>query len=326
MSNIYDGDNIMKTKFKKIKQFIHDLFFREVYSHTKYALDIFRLILTKSEYNLFNWDTLTCEQTTFFNKQGREKRMDLAFSVQIKNSDEKIKLLFLLEHKSWQDPKVMQQMLMYQASMYESTNCPIIPVLVYQGKHKEYTGPLSFHKFLHWTSVLNKHFKQNVLNFTPRLLNIQALDIEKEAKGLLTRPILYILKHIWRLDELKVRELFTLGQELSYEERKELVGRAADYMRNYDPNFSFNVAREIEAKTITDKEERIMTPLLQHSLEEAKAEGMHIGRLEGKEEGRLEKERQVIANMFQKNLNVSLIADVTGLSEAEIKKFKNGSN
>ena len=173
---------------------------------------------------------------------------------------------------------------------------------------------------------MNKHFKNNVLNFTPRLLNIQALDIEKEAKGLLTRPILYILKHIWRLDELKVRELFTLGQELSYEERKELVGRAADYMRKYDPNFSLNVAREIEAKTITDKEERIMTPLLQCSLDEAKAEGMLAGMQKGKEEGRQEKERQVIANMFRKNLNVSLIADVTGLSEAEIKKFKNGSN
>ena len=186
-------------------------------------------------------------------------------------------------------------------------------------------GPLSFHKFLHWTSVLNKHFKNNVLNFTPRLLNIQALDIEKEAKGLLTRPILYILKHIWRLDELKVRELFTLGQELSYEERGELVGRAADYMRKYDPNFSLTVVREIEAKTITDKEERIMTPLLQHSLDEAKAEGMHIGRLEGKEEGKQEGLRQVIANMFQENADIPFIAKVTGVSEAEIKKFKNGS-
>ncbi len=50
--------------------------------------------------------------------------------------------------------------------------------------------------------------------------------------------------------------------------------------------------------------------------------GMQKGKLEGKEEGRQEKERQVIANMFQKNLNVSLIADVTGLSEKEIKKLQ----
>ena len=312
----------MKNKLKRIKQFLHDLFFREIYSHTKYALDIFRLILTHEEYDLFNWDTLTCEQTTFVNKKGREQRMDLVFSVQTKNSDEKIKLLFLLEHKSWQDPKVIQQMLMYQASMYESTNFPIIPVLVYQGKHKEYKGALSFHEFLHWTSVLNKHFKQNVLNFTPRLLNIQALDIEKKAKGLLTRPILYILKHIWRLDEAKVRELFTLGQELSYKERKELVGRAADYMRRYDPNFSLNVIEEIETNTIDKKEERVMTPLLQNSLDEAKQEGMLAGMLKGREEGREENMRQVIMNMFQKNLNVSLIAEVTGLSEEEIKKLQ----
>ncbi len=97
-------------------------------------------------------------------------------------------------------------------------------------------------------------------------------------------------------------------------------------MRKYDPNFSFNVAREIEAKTITDKEERIMTPLLQYSLDEAKAEGMHIGRLEGKEEGREEgreeERRQVIANMFRKNVDIPFIAKVTGVSEAEIKKLQ----
>ncbi len=186
-------------------------------------------------------------------------------------------------------------------------------------------GPLSFHKFLHWTSVLNKHFKQNVLNFTPRLLNIQALDIEKEAKGLLTRPILYILKHIWRLDELKVRELFTLGQELSYEERGELVGRATDYMRRYDPHFSLTVVREIETNTITQKEERVMAPL-QYSLEEARQEGMLLGKekylQEGMQQGRQEKERQVIANMFQKNLDIPFIAEVTGLSEKELKKLQ----
>ena len=191
--------------------------------------------------------------------------------------------------------------------------------------------------------TLKQTFSKNVLNFSYRLLNISKLNIkDKKIEGLLTRPILYILKHIWRLDELKVRELFTLGQELSYEERGELVGRAADYMRKYDPNFSLNVAREIEAKTITDKEERIMTPLLQYSLDEAMAKGvkkgmlqarqkylqegmlagMQKGKEEGKEEGRQENMRQVIANMFQENADIPFIMKVTGLSEAEIKKLQ----
>ncbi len=67
--------------------------------------------------------------------------------------------------------------------------------------------------------------------------------------------------------------------------------------------------------------------------EKGRFEGIHIGRQEGRQEGwqkghekgRQENMRQVIANMFRKNVDIPFIAEVTGLSEKEIKKFKNGS-
>ena len=71
--------------------------------------------------------------------------------------------------------------------------------------------------------------------------------------------------------------------------------------------------------------------------EKGRFEGIHIGRQEGRQEGMLagmqkgklegkeEERRQVIANMFQENADIPFIAKVTGLSEAEIKKFKNGA-
>ena len=78
--------------------------------------------------------------------------------------------------------------------------------------------------------------------------------MEKEAKGLTSRPILYTLKHIWKLDEAKVSELFILGQELGHKDREDLIGRAVDYMRIYDRSFNWRVLRVIEAKTIRRKE------------------------------------------------------------------------
>ena len=52
--------------------------------------------------------------------------------------------------------------------------------------------------YLHnFSGELKKSFQESVLNFRPRVLNIQALDIEKQAKGLTTQAVLYILKHIW---------------------------------------------------------------------------------------------------------------------------------
>ena len=53
------------------------------------------------------------------------------------------------------------------------------------------------------------------------------------------------------------------------------------------------------------------------------------GRLEGRREGikqGMQKERQqVVLNMLKKKLDTSLISEVTGLSEKEVRSFKNRS-
>ena len=64
-----------------------------------------------------------------------------------------------------------------------------------------------------------------------------------------------------------------------------------------------------------------MAPL-QYSLDKAKEEGMLLGRKKYLQQARQERERQVIANMFRKNMDIPLISEVTGLSEAEIKKLQ----
>ena len=44
-----------------------------------------------------------------------------------------------------------------------------------------------------------------------------------------------------------------------------------------------------------------------------------------REEGRQDSRREVVRNMLQNNLKTPLISKVTGLSEKEINKLKNGS-
>ena len=95
---------------------------------------------------------------------------------------------------------------------------------------------------------------------------------------------------------------------------------AVDYVRRYDPNFTWNIIQELEIQTVR-KGERIMTPLLQSSLDEAREEGMKKGRLEG----RHERDKEVILNMLKKSADLSFISEVTGLSKKEINKLKNGS-
>ncbi len=168
-----------------------------------------------------------------------------------------------------------------------------------------------------------------MLNFRPRVLNIQALDIVRQAKGLTTRPILYILKNIWNLNEKKLRELFTISRGLSQKEREALIMLAVDYVRRYDQSFTWNIIQELEIQTVR-KGERIMTPLLQSSLDEAREEGMRKGRLAGKKEGRqegMEKGMQAVAlNMLKEKADPAFISKITGLSEEEINKLKKNSD
>ena len=284
----------MNKKLNNKKPFIHDRFFKEIFSHLKYALDLFRLIFTKAEFALFDWASLKSEATTFIDKKGLEKRTDLQFSVQTKDSKEQVTMVFLLEHKSYQDSKALLQMLGYQTGIYEQMAGhshfktqteklpPVLPILVNQS-NKPWKGVLEFQEFLNWTPELKKQFGQNVLSFRPRFLNIPDLSLKKGAEGLTSYPALFILKHIWKLDRTKVERFFVLSQDISYEERRFLVEKVVSYIRKYDPSFSWSVLQEIEEETIEDKEDRVMT-LFQETLEEARQEARKEARQEARKE------------------------------------------
>ena len=63
--------------------------------------------------------------------------------------------------------------------------------------------------------------------------------------------------------------------------------------------------------------------------QEGRLQGQQEGRLQGQQEGRLqgqqEERQQLILNMLKEKADIAFIEKVTGLSEKEIKKLKNGS-
>ena len=310
---------------RKQKRPIHDLLFKETYQRPEYALDIFRLVFTPKEFGLFNWKTLAPELTTYVDEEWKEKRTDLLFSVQLKNSKKRAKILFLLEHKSVRDDKLLFQMLGYQAVIYARQNHPIIPILVYQGRKKgPYQGPLVFQESLvGLTPSLKRAFGKNILDFTCRLLNIQELQIEKK-KGLTTRPILFIMQSVFSLTKKKVEYLFEMGKELSEKERGALIERALDYIHQYDKTFTWRVLQEIEGKVL-DEEERIM-PALKISLDEAKEKGIRKGRKEGIEEGIEQGIEKVALQMLGEGADIRMICQFTRLSVEEVKNLSQKSN
>ena len=327
---------------------LHDLFFKDVYSNPKYSMDLFHLVLSEEEMALFDWLSLRLQANTFVDKTWTEKRTDLMFLVNFKDSDKKAGLLFLLEHKSREEPDTLLQLLNYQTGAYnEFADLAVIPILVYHGRKREWEGALSWQDHLKGfcDKNLKRFFGKNVINFRPRLLNIQALDTKSEAEGLTTRLILYILQKVWEINEGVIAELLKMGQDLPPAEREALIMKAVNYINQHDSRFNVKLITEIEKETIKEKEDRVMERFksleeiaeekgmqrgMQQGMQQGMQRGMQTGRAEGLQAGLqtgIQKGRQqVILNMLQKRLDISLISEVTGLSEEEIKKLQNGSS
>ena len=62
----------------------------------------------------------------------------------------------------------------------------------------------------------------------------------------------------------------------------------------------------------------------EHIKEEGIQEGIQKGIQEGIQKGRQEERQQLVLKMLQEKADISFVSKVTGLSEREIKKLKNG--
>ncbi len=164
---------------------------------------------------------------------------------------------------------------------------------------------------LHTVKEQNHVSKQNQKN----------LSYGKKLKGLTSYPALYIMNHIWDLNERVMRSLFVVGRRLSVRDRMRLIKKAVDYVRHYSPGFSWRILSEIEVRAIDKEEERVMPPL-QISLDEERAKGLKLGLQKGRLEGQQKGQQEVALQMLKKGLSLSLVCECTGLSESALKKLQ----
>ena len=323
---------------KKKEKNLHDLLFREVYSKKKYAMDLFRLVLKKEEYACFNWTQLKAELTNFVDEEHREKRADLVFSAPLKGSTRIVKIVFLLEHKSYQDKKLLLQLLHYQNYLYTKfPHTAVLPIVIYHGKEKKWKLPKDFQAYIsqHYPRKLSKLLKKNMLNFPYKLLNIQSLEEKREA-SLTTSPILFILKSVWSLNKKVVKEFFTRSRKLEKEDKYFLVEAATYYIGKNDRSFNRQVLEKLE-RTAIRKGEKAMS-LIKMAREEAKAEarqegiekgiekgmekGIEKGMEKGMEKGKVEEKEEIALRMLEKEVEIENICAFTDLSEERVLELK----
>ena len=62
------------------------------------AIDIFRAALPPVQFNLFAWESLRPEETSYFDHEGNEKRADLVFTVKLKKNRKAANPVMLLDN------------------------------------------------------------------------------------------------------------------------------------------------------------------------------------------------------------------------------------
>jgi len=150
-----------------------------------------------------------------------EKRADLIVSVTFRE-DYKIKLriLILLEHKSFYDKNSFSQILKYQVLIREHIikqkgySRPIIPVLFYHGKEPlKWEKSLQEEDFKSFFSEIPAESRRDMLNYGLRIINTQDPKVQKfykdqKFKG---RGVIKLLSEIWDIKKITlpiVKEVF----------------------------------------------------------------------------------------------------------------------
>ena len=312
-----------KSALKKVRH--HDIFFKEGYSDPRFAKELFQLALTPEEFSAFNWDSLTPEKDTF-----QDLRADLVFSVTLKNDPEKqVKICLLLEHKSQYSPKTYCQILKYKTAFivksFEETGevRPVFAVLFHHGP-QPWPGETSLKKGL-WGRLLPKipsSLKKDMLDCGLRIIDTHDPKVERAIKNKRTksRGFLNILKRNWSL-KVSVEELkkaLSLFDNWTGD-RDNLILRVGNYLWAVVPWMTTDLWEELERDAV--KQGIFSKGGYMNTREYIKEEG----RLEGIQQGIQKNQQQVVLNMLKKEVEISFISEVTGLSEEEINKLKNGS-
>ena len=217
---------------------------------------------------------------------------------------------------------------------------PIIPVLFYHGKEPfKWRGSLQEEDFDTLFTKIPMESKKSMLNYKPKIIDTHNPKVLRDCKEKKFKSygVVKLLSEIWSIknpDLLKIKEVLynfkDMFKGLTEYEIDKIVVSIYEYLR---ANTKLSVKLWEEAKELLKKEGIISKggktmDVFERIEERAIKKGIHKGRKEGRQEGierGIERGRQtVILNMLKKKLDVSLISEVTGLSEEEIKKLKNG--
>ena len=296
---------------------IHDKFVKASFSDAERAIAFFEKFLPDQLLQVVNLSTLKPLQESYIQADLKEYFSDIVFEVScFENSEEKADIVLLFEHKSSPDPYVLIQLGHYMFSHW--IKClrdkrllkPIIPVIYYQGKKKWNIKP-----FFYLLGVTSPQIIRYIPEVQHHFIALSSLSDEtiSNIRNHLMAAAVMAQKNVFDMPTLaddlaKIFRLFpeNAGAGNFLETIFVYLLSAADI-----PKEEFIKALEYIPNDI---KKNIMTTYTR-----IKEEGKIEGKLEGKLEGKKESITEVILKGFDNNLDIVLLANITGQSEDQVR-------
>ena len=316
----------------------HDKFFKKAFSEPALAKALTKVILYKEELKVCDLKSLKVEE-----KQAKANKMDLILTLGLKDfPKEQIHILILVEHKSQYSKNFWQQFLEYQTILLIEAKSPfiLIPAVFYHGRSR-WKHKISFQQaFLgEFFEKIPNSFKKSMLNWHARFIDTKAIE-DEELRKWLENPrskaswVAKSMDKIWFLrHDFKLLRKLSFGIFRVFKNREELLsfskyfGSAGVSKKDWE-----KIEKEAKQKGLLKKGglmagfRDVEQEIRMEGIQQGMQQGIQQGRQEGMQQGWQERNYEVVSNMLNKKLDISLISQVTGVSVKEIKKLKkNGS-
>ena len=286
----------------------HDQFFRTAMGYKRVAQDFLKAWLPTDLCQKVNFEQLEMQPRSHINDIRKESAVDVLFKTMIENHEAYIYLL--LEHQSTPDPLMPFRILKYMCNIidhhlqtHDGKKIPLIyPLVIYHGKRK-YPFSTDLSDLVDAPpSLIARYFLKPF-----QLIDLGQIDDETLKQHAWSGVMEFALKHIFARDILPwLKDIADNLHQLDNAGGRDFIAIVLQYL--------------LERGELSDKEAffKLIDTQISHEVGEkimSLAEQL-------KEEGRIEKEKEIALRMLEEGSDPAFVAKVTGLSLDKIKKLQ----
>ncbi|HOO33988.1 MAG TPA: Rpn family recombination-promoting nuclease/putative transposase [Thermotogota bacterium] len=303
----------MKEK-SNINKHPHDAFFKGTFSKKEIAKDFLKNYLPPDVVTHINLDTLTNQKGEYIDKKLKKDFSDLLYQVEIDGHEGYVYILF--EHKSYEDQKVIFQLLRYMCRIWEekyntkTKKVPvIIPIVIYHGK-KVWNLETRLWKYILDIEHMPNSIRQMIPEFEYKAYDYSP-DSKLEIRGrVILQAVLNILKAIKENGRRKLLDGFI--------EFVKLIENEAD-IQLANEIFELGLSYVMNAERDITEEELIRASLERGDVVQSLAQRLVN---KGRQEGQLKEKNKIAVEMIREGLSLETIRRITKLPMEIIQELK----